>query len=54
MGKRSLIDYIKDAIAWLGFRMFLWGNELTQDEYFDQIFEQELAFKNHPERYEES
>lgn len=49
MGKQTLWEKIKDKIASIGWHLFLWGNDLTKEEYWKQIYEQEKLLKEHPE-----
>ncbi len=37
MGKETFFDKIRELISSLAFRVFLWANRLTQEEYFKQI-----------------
>lgn len=48
MGKISLLKWFKLTIASIGWKLFIWGNETTEDEYWKQIYEIEkssLEFK---------
>ena len=40
MGKETLRDKIYKIIAHIGWKLFLFGSELTEDEYLKQIKEQ--------------
>ena len=47
----SILEIIKQKIASVGFKLFLWGNSISEEEYWKQIYEQEKQFlesKNNP------
>lgn len=46
MGEETIIQKIKDFIAGVSFKLFLWGNGLTKEEYWKQIYEQEKQYLN--------
>jgi len=46
MGKQHLFQSIKNKISSLGWKMFIWGLGITQEEYWDRIYQQEKQFKN--------
>ena len=39
MGKQTLIEKIKGFISKKAFKLFLWANEMTKEEYWKQIYE---------------
>ena len=41
MGELSIMEKLKRFIADIAFRLFLWGNGMTQDTYWQSIYEQE-------------
>ena len=43
MGDPSLLDQIKDWITGISFRVFLWSIGLTDDQYWEQVYEIEKA-----------
>lgn len=45
MSKQTLIQWFKSFIASIGFKMFLWGNGITKEEYWQDIYEQERQFR---------
>lgn len=45
MGELSLIECVKDFIAGMGWRLFLWGSGFSEEEYFNRIYEQEKALR---------
>ncbi len=45
MDKLTLWEKIKEIIAGIAWRVFLWASALTQDEYLDQVYKQEKAYK---------
>jgi len=45
MGNLNLIEEIKRIIAKFSFNLFLWASGLTDEEYWDQIYQQEKQFK---------
>lgn len=52
MGKATIIGKIHDLVASIGWRLFLWGTRLTQEEYWRQIYEQEKSFYAHNQKEE--
>ncbi len=42
MGEQTLIDKIKSFIGHIGFSLFLWSINMTQDEYLDRIQDEYL------------
>lgn len=45
MEKRTIIQIIKSYLAGIAFRVFLWGNELTEEQYWKEIYEQEKDYE---------
>lgn len=43
--KISFISEFKRVIASIGWRLFIWGNRFTEEQYWEQIYEQEKAFR---------
>jgi len=41
MGKESLWQKIRQAIGSCAWRVFLWSNKITQEKYWNEIYEQE-------------
>jgi nitrogen fixation-related uncharacterized protein len=39
MGQPTLLDKIREFIGGIGFRVFLWSINSTQDEYIEMILE---------------
>ena len=52
MGRVGLIDRLKQFIASIGWKLFIWGNNYTQEEYWESIYQQELNLKNRVELQE--
>lgn len=46
MGKRSIWKELKLRIGALAFGIFIWSIEMTDEEYFDAIYEQEKMLKD--------
>jgi len=46
MGKQNLLDRLKSKVSSLGWKMFIWGLGITQEEYWERIYQQEKQFKN--------
>lgn len=42
----TLLSKIKIFIAGIGWRLFIWGNDTTEEKYWKEIYEQEKAFNN--------
>jgi hypothetical protein len=49
MGKRSIWKELKLRIGAVAFGIFIWSIEMTDEEYFDAIYEQEKRLKNNGE-----
>lgn len=47
MGKMTLIDRIKDMLGRYGWRIFLWSIEMTQEQYWKEVYEQEKLNLEH-------
>lgn len=45
MGKQNLLDRLKSKVSSLGWKMFIWGLGITQEEYWERIYQQEKQFK---------
>ena len=45
MGKQNLLDKLKSKVSSLGWKMFIWGLGITQEEYWERIYQQEKQFK---------
>jgi len=50
MGEPNILDNLKRFIAGVSFKLFLWGNEMTQEVYWDLIYEQEKNRKPQQEK----
>jgi len=45
MGNRTLWQQLKLRIGAVAFGIFIWSMEMTDEEYFDAIYEQEKNLK---------
>jgi len=45
MEKRTIIQLLKSHIAGIAFKIFLWGNETTEDQYWEEIYQQENDYE---------
>ena len=45
MGELNIYEKIKGFVGGLGFDIFLWSHNMTQDEYINSIIEQEPCEK---------
>ncbi len=45
MDKETIIEKLKDIIAGIAFRLFLWAAGRTQEQYWQEIYEQEVNYK---------
>jgi len=45
MGKKTIIEHIKSAMAWIVWPIFLWSINHTEESYRQSIYEQEKALK---------
>ena len=55
IGKLTIIEKIKSFIGKIGWILFLWANNMTAEEYWEIIFEQEKLYrinslKGHPKK----
>lgn len=41
MGKFTLLERLRYWIAGIGFRVFIWGNQTTENDYLNQVYEVE-------------
>lgn len=49
MNKETLFDKLRDLIGSLGWKMFLWASEMTEEEYWERLYEHEKMLHEHPE-----
>jgi len=45
MKRKSIAEYIKFAICWIVWPIFLWSVSHTEKSYWQSIYEQEQALK---------
>jgi len=45
MKKENILEKIKTNIAALGWKIFLWGNTMSQEDYWERIYEQEKYYR---------
>jgi len=45
MKKQNLIERLKTLIGSIGWKLFIWGNGFTQEEYWERIYRQEKEYK---------
>lgn len=53
MGTRSFWERLKSRIGAVAFNIFIWSIEMTDDEYFDIIYEQEKRLKEKTDEQED-
>ena len=53
MGKLNLLTKLKLFIGNVGWKLFLWGNEFTEEEYWERVYEQEKRFREKYNDYED-
>lgn len=53
MGKISFFERLRQWIAGMGFKVFLWGNRMSQEEYWREIAEQERVYAAGPQKSKE-
>ncbi|MCK5602599.1 hypothetical protein KAR91_12035 [Candidatus Pacearchaeota archaeon] len=41
MGTETWVDKIRNCIAWICWKGFLWSSKITEEEYWNQIYAQE-------------
>jgi len=45
MEKRTILELIKSRLASIGWKLFIWGNDFAEDEYFERVYQQEVRYK---------
>jgi hypothetical protein len=45
MGNKNLFERLKNKVSSLGWKMFIWGLGITQEEYWERIYQQEKNLK---------
>jgi hypothetical protein len=53
MGKRKIWEELKSRIGALAFGIFIWSIEMTEEEYFDVIYEQEKRLKEKTDEFDD-
>lgn len=53
MGNKSIWKELKLRIGALAFGIFIWSIKMTEDEYFDAIYEQEKRLKEKTDEQED-
>ena len=48
MGEETLMDKIRGIVGSIAFKLLLWSLKLTANEYWDQIYWQEVKHRNKP------
>ena len=43
--RESLSQKIRMFISNIGWKSFIWGNDFTEEEYWEQIYEQEKSYR---------
>lgn len=46
MKKENLVDKFKSKVSSIGWKLFIWGLGITQEEYWEHIYQQEKQLKN--------
>ena len=41
MGSESIYQKVKNIIGFIGWKMFIWSINMTQEEYFEIIYQKE-------------
>ena len=54
MGKLSIWTRIKLAIGSIGWKLFIWGNSTTEEEYWHEIYLQEKPYEDGDEMNQKS
>jgi hypothetical protein len=45
MKKETLLEKLKSKLASIGWKLFIWGNDFTEEEYWTRIYQQEKQFQ---------
>lgn len=46
MGKYNIKERIKEIVSSIGWKLFIWGLGISQEEYWNRIYEQEKNYMN--------
>ena len=49
MKKETLLERLKRFLGSIGWKLFIWGNGFTQEEYWERIYQQEKDYKEEKE-----
>jgi hypothetical protein len=49
MGKLSILTQLRLWIGSIGWRMFIWGSDTTEEKYWNDIYELEKSFREQKE-----
>ena len=49
MGPLSFKQLVKSFISNIGWRLFLWGSDLTEEQYINQLYEEESLIRTNIE-----
>ena len=52
MGKLSILTRLRSWIGFIGWRMFIWGADTTEEKYWDDIYELEKMRREQKEEEE--
>lgn len=45
MKEQGIWSRFKSLICSIGWKLFMWGNETTEEEYWEEIYQQEKSWK---------
>jgi len=52
MGKLSILTQLRLWIGSIGWRMFIWGSDTTEEKYWDDVSSAEKTYTAIPSKYE--
>jgi hypothetical protein len=50
MEKETIVERIRRFIASIGWKLFIWGNDFTQEEYWGRIYRDEKRYRRHKKK----
>ena len=53
MKKETLLERLKRFLGSIGWKLFIWGNNFTQEEYWERIYRQEKEYKKRQKKIKE-
>lgn len=45
MGKKTFFNKIKQYVSSIGWKLFIWGLDISEEDYWERIYQQEKYYK---------